>query len=165
MKKRVLIGLVLALALFGLMPGTPAVADGATPERSSWTWEFTAPNYFWVWNPCASEWVPFEGTVHYAVHQVTNASGGYHWVYHARHNLRGVGLSTGKKYQAISNETQHLNDNGPGSAYEWTFMNTSPLISQGDAPNMIFTLRNHLTINADGDWTAYFSYWEFVCRG
>lgn len=52
-----------------------------------------------------------------------------------------------------------------GFPYEWTYINTSPLISQGKLTNMIFTIRNRVTINANGEVTVSFSEIQIVHRG
>ncbi|MDI9619241.1 MAG: hypothetical protein QFX33_00245 [Candidatus Nezhaarchaeota archaeon] len=105
-----------------------------------------------------------DGEVHYDVQLVLDSAGG-HWRISACHNLRGVGLTTGIKYQVVSAETRHYNTRYDGSTYEWTYINTSPLISQGNASNMIFTIRNHLTINANGEVTVSFSEVQVAYRG
>jgi hypothetical protein len=118
---------------------------------------------FWAWNQCTDEWIKFNGTVHYNVQLVIDSAGGYHWKWHANHNLTGV-AADGKKYQDISTFTMHYNTKD-GSAYEWTFINTTPLISQGKETNMIFKIRNQVTINANGEMTVSFSEIGFVCPG
>jgi len=117
-----------------------------------------------VLNQANGEWLVASGTIHYTLQSVTDSAGGVHWMYHAQHNLRGVGMTTGAKYQVVSSFTQHFNTKY-GSAYEWTFENTSPLISQGKESNMIFTIRNHITINANGEVTVSFAEMKIVFRG
>jgi hypothetical protein len=106
-----------------------------------------------------------EGEIHYNIQLVLDSAGGAHWRSCANHNLRGVGLTTGRKYQIISTETRHYNTRDGGFPYEWTYINTSPLISQGKMTNMIFTIRNQVTINANGEITVSFSEIEIVYRG
>jgi len=121
----------------------------------------------WVLNQCTGEWFTANGIIHYNTQLVVDSAGGEHWKYHANHNLRGFNQITGKKYQVISTVTLHENRKGdfPYAPYEWTFVNTSPLISQGEETNMIFRIRNHVAINANGDVTVSFSDVEIVCRG
>jgi hypothetical protein len=106
-----------------------------------------------------------EGVIHYNVQLVLDSAGGEHWRSCASHNLRGVGLTTGKKYQVVSTETRHYNMRAGGFPYEWTFVNTSPLISQGELTNMIFTIRNQVTVDANGEITVSFSEIQIVYRG
>ena len=118
---------------------------------------------FWVWNQCTEEWVKFNGTIHYNVQLVIDSAGGKHWKSNANHNLTGV-TEDGRKYQAISTFTMHYNVKDE-SVNEWTFINTSPLISQGKEINAIFKIRNQVTVNANGEITVSFSEIEIVCRG
>jgi len=120
---------------------------------------------FWVLNQGNGEWILCEGEIHYNVQFVLDNAGGAHWRWCRSHNLRGVGLTTGAKYQVVSTETQHYNSRAGGFPYEWTFVNTSPLISQGEVTNMIFTIRNQVTINANGEITVSFSETSIVFRG
>jgi len=133
----------------------------ATKERYAWTQEITD---FWVFNQCNGEWLVSEGKAHYATQWVGDSSGGGHWMFRGSHNLRGIGQDSGKMYQVISTFTQHLNANGPDIQSEWTFMNTSPLISYGGDQNMIFFIRNHVAVNAKGEWTVSFSEVSIECR-
>jgi hypothetical protein len=120
---------------------------------------------FWVLNQGNGEWLVCEGEIHYNIELVLDNAGGAHWRSSASHNLRGVGLTTGAKYQVVSTETQLYNSRDGGFPYEWTFINTSPLISQGEVTNMIFTIRNQVTINANGEITVSFSEISTVLRG
>lgn len=111
------------------------------------------------------ETIVCEGVIHYSIQLVLDSSGGAHWRSCASHNLIGVGLTTGRKYQVVSTETRHFNTREAGFPYEWTYINTSPLISQGKLTNMIFTIRNQVTVNANGETTVSFSEIQIVYRG
>ena len=118
---------------------------------------------FWVWNQCTDEWISVNGTIHYNIQLVIDSAGGQHWKSNANHNLTGV-TGDGRKYQVISTFTMHHNEKDE-SVNEWTFINTSRLISQGKEINAIFKIRNHVTVNANGDITVSFSEIEIVCPG
>ncbi|MBS7624148.1 hypothetical protein KEJ29_01035 [Candidatus Bathyarchaeota archaeon] len=118
---------------------------------------------FYVIGP--EEVVVCEGVIHYNIQLVFDSAGGAHWRICASHNLRGIGLTTGRKYQIVSTETRHYNARYAGFPYEWTYINTSPLISQGKLTNMIFTIRNQVTVNANGEITVSFSEIQIVYRG
>ena len=118
---------------------------------------------FYVIGP--EETIVCEGEIHYNVQLVLDSAGGAHWRSCASHNLRGVGLTIGRKYQVVSTETRHYNMRDGGFPYEWTYINTSPLISQGKLTNMIFTIRNQVTVNANGEITVSFSEIQIVYRG
>jgi len=130
----------------------PALA-GAAPQHDVTEVDISD---FWVWNQCTGEWIVCEGTVHYVFHQVTDSSGGSHWMVRGSHNLKGTGLY-GNEYQVISTDVMHYNMGNTGLPYEWTYVNTSPLISHGKDTNMRFNIRNQITINANGEITVSFS--------
>jgi hypothetical protein len=166
MKTKVMktLGLAVTLTLLSglLVFASPVSAgDGAVPQHSSWTTEISG---MWVWNQCTGEWIVCDGIAHYTLHLVTDSSGGYHWLFRGSHNLSGLG-SYGNKYQVISNFSQHLNSSDAGLPYEWVFVNTSPLISHGKDTNMIFCIRNKVTINAVGETTVSYSYVWVECQG
>jgi hypothetical protein len=120
---------------------------------------------FWVLNQGNGEWFVCEGEIHYNVQLFLDNAGGFHWHWCASHNLRGVGLDTGAKYQVVSTETRLYNSRDGGFPSEWTYINTSPLISQGEVTNMIFTIRNRVTVNANGEITVLFQEVSIVPRG
>lgn len=72
--------------------------------------------------------------------------------YQANHNLRGYDHD-GNKYQVISNVMQQEKSRDGGFPYEWSFVNTSPMISQGKTENMIFKIRNKVIVNTNGEIT------------
>jgi len=159
MKIKTILPLVLSLSVLNLF----AASTSAKPiYHDVGTYEIEG---FWVLNQCNGEWIICGGTIHYNVQLMVDSAGGLHWRWHANHNLRGECWTTGKKYQVVSTFTQHYNTKADGFPYEWTFVNTSPLISQGSVTNMIFTIRNQVTINANGETTVSFSDVQIVCRG
>lgn len=158
--KAVKIALLISIGLF-LASILPALVYADPPiYHDVGTYEI---HDFYVIAP--EEIIVCEGIIHFNIQLVFDSAGGWHWRSCACHNLIGVGLTTGKKYQVVSTETRHYNTKGGGFPYEWTYINTSPLISQGKLTNMIFTIRNHVTINANGEITVSFSEIQIVYRG
>jgi hypothetical protein len=125
---------------------------------------FTEEINRWVYNPCELEWVLVSGTWYFNIQLVIDSAGGQHWKYHAHHNLTGLS-DDGTKYQIISTENINKNKEYSEPPYEWSFINTSPLISQGKKSNMLFKVRNKFIVNANGEITVSFCEVEFVCRG
>jgi hypothetical protein len=119
----------------------------------------------WVYNQCNGEWLVATGSARYVYKLVTDAKGGLHYTWHGNHNLQGVGQSTGIEYQVISSFTEEGNLPYFSLPYEWTRINTSPLIAHGsEVPDMVFTIREHLTINANGDIVVDFSEEIVECK-
>jgi hypothetical protein len=125
---------------------------------------YTTEINLWVYIPWTYEWVLVSGTIYYNLQLVIDSAGGEHWKWHAHHNLTGLS-NDGTKYQVIStvNQNENKKDNGP--PYEWSFINTSPLISQGKESNMLFKIRNKVVINANGETTVSFCEIETVYPG
>ncbi|GAB4117244.1 MAG: hypothetical protein Kow00103_13730 [Candidatus Caldatribacteriota bacterium] len=121
-------------------------------------------NDFPVFNQCTGDWIVVSGVVHYNIELINDGGEGNHWKYHANHNLTGSDQE-GNKYQVISNVRQHYNSKDVEFPYEWSFVNTSPLISQGKVQNMFFKIRNQITINANGEITVSFSESWIECKG
>jgi len=138
------------------------VSDGFT--KTGYHDIFTEEINIWVYNPCELEWVLVSGTWYFNIQLVIDSAGGQHWKYHAHHNLTGLS-DDGTKYQIISTENKNENIKDDGAPYEWSFINTSPLISQGKKSNMLFKVRNKFIVNANGEITVSFSEEEIVCRG
>jgi len=154
---------IAAVLLCGLLFFAAPVSarNGAVPQHYSWMVPIAD---FWVLNQCTDEWLVCQGEARYVLHDVTDSSGGHHWLLRGQHNLRGVGLG-GNEYQVISTFSQHSNVGQAGVPYEWTFVNTSPLISRGEDTNMVFYVRNKVTINALGEVTVSYSDVWIECRG
>jgi len=155
---------LLPMAVFPSLASAKPVYHDVEPDvyHEAGTYEI---HDFLVLNQGNGELIMCEGEVHYNVQLVLDNAGGAHWHWCGSHNLRGVGLTTGAKYQVVSTETRHYNTRDGGFPYEWTYINTSPLISQGEVTNMIFTIRNQVTINANGEITVSFSEISTVLRG
>jgi len=159
MKTKLCLVALLSLVLLSMI--SPSAHAQATVYRYAWTVEV---HDFLVYNAAADEHLLASGIARYSMQWVTDSMGIVHWMYHGEHNLRGLGLTTGCKYQVISTFTQHQN-NVYGFPSEWTFVNTSPLICEGQVSNARFTIRNHVTVNANGEVTVSFCEIEIWCQG
>ena len=159
-----ILGVAITLVLLSsvLVFATPVIAvDGAVPQHSSWREEISA---WLVLNQCTGESIVCDGIARYTLHQLTDSAGGNHWMLRGSHNLSGLG-SCGNKYQVISSFSQHLNSGDAGLPYEWMFVNTSPLVSHGNDTNMVFCIRNKVTINGTGEVTVSYSDVWVECQG
>ena len=104
MKAKLCLVALLSLVLLSII--SPSAHAQATVYRDAWTVELQD---FAVYNEAADEWLLASGTARYSLQWVTDATGIVHWMYHGEHNLRGLGLTTGCKYQVISTFDQHQN--------------------------------------------------------
>jgi hypothetical protein len=153
---------ILAIAIM-LTIVTPVFA-AATVYHDAWTEDLTG----WSWlSTCTepNEWVVIvKGTAQYRLDIVVDSTGVVHYTFFGRHNLLGVGQNSGEVYQTISVFSQHWH-NTQGFPSEWTFVNTSPSISHGGLVNGMYTIRNHVTVNANGEVTVSYSEVEVTCHG
>jgi hypothetical protein len=152
---------VLAMACLVAWAWPAAVFSKAKVDQYTYTVELTD---FPVLNQCNGESLLADGTARYVYKLVTDAQGGLHYVWHGTHNLRGIGESTGTVYQVISSFTEEGNLPEFSFPYEWTRVNTSPLIAHGGVSDMVFTIREHLTINANGEMVVTFSDVAVDCK-
>ncbi|MCU7550494.1 hypothetical protein OCK74_15355 [Chitinophagaceae bacterium LB-8] len=132
---------------------TSAIAQSGTPFNFAETFAIQ-----WnAWNDCTGEWVVFSGTGHYSVHGVINDNKATFSLHYNTSNAKGVGLTSGRQY--ISTETFNYTNNGSFINEQIVFQQrgTIKYISIGSLDN--FNLENdwHLTINANGEVTFFFS--------
>jgi hypothetical protein len=113
--------------------------------------------YNYIWNSCANEWVQLSGTGHFQLRGMLS-EGKITYVLHFNlSNVRGVGLNTGNEFLTTQsfNYSNTASFTGDQQVYQQIgsihFINPS-----GDAS---FTIENdwHLTVNANGDATFFFT--------
>lgn len=151
---------IFVLALTLVVFTSPVLANSKY-SHDNWTVELTD---FWVLNECTGESILCEGIIRGSNQEVADGSGGLHSVVRYHINLSGTG-SYGNEYQVISNFAKHVNSGSGGLPYECTVINTSPIISHGKDTNMKLYIRNHITINANGEMTVSFSDAWVDCQG
>jgi len=156
MKKIIILGLVLLMVV---VFATTVLAK-AEVEKINGKWEIE-PWVFWNW--CTGEDVELSGTVHMNGRFVTDSVGGFHFKWLWNEHLVGVGLESGTEYIANVTEDGQFNEKGD-FPFEETGIVTVTLVSKGEEPNLILKGRFHITVNANGDLTAYFDEWEPVCK-
>lgn len=151
----------LALVFLFALTALPAMASASTD---------TAPVSFSMDVPCAAggagEEVYFSGNIHTVSNITLDGSGGFHSENHVNASeISGVGVTTGDKYQATSatNETRYLSGQ-VGAEYEYTYVSSFQIIGEGTAVNFLVHYRYHLTVNANGEWTADFSNYRAECK-
>ena len=155
MKKIIILGLVLLMVV---VFATTVLAK-AEVEKINEKWEIGP---FVEYNWCTGEDVELTGTVHINGRFVTDSAGGFHLKWFWNWHLVGVGLS-GTEY--IANATENWQFNGKGVfPFEETGILTFTVVSKGEEPNLILKGRFHITVNANGEWTAYFDEWEWICK-
>jgi hypothetical protein len=117
-----------------------------------------------VFNPCNGETVTFTGVDHFTAHVTFDGSGGFHSDFHDNIHVTSTG-SLGNSYEGNQedNGPRHISGNNLGA--EQTLPFTFSEISKGSAPNFEVHALQHITINANGTVTVFFSNFTSSCRG
>jgi hypothetical protein len=114
-----------------------------------------------VFNPCNGETVTFSGIDHFTIHVTFDGAGGFHADAHDNIHVTGTG-SLGNSYEG----NQEVNNPFNGRVgVEQTFGLTFSEISKGSAPNFEVHILQHITVNANGTVTVFFSNFSANCRG
>jgi hypothetical protein len=114
-----------------------------------------------VFNPCNGETVTFTGVDHFTAQVTLNGAGGFHSDFHDNIHVTATG-DQGNSYEG------NQEDNGPLNgrvAMEQTLPLTFSEISKGSAPNFEVHALQHITVNANGTVTVFFSTFTSSCRG
>ncbi len=117
-----------------------------------------------VFSQCAGEFIQFTGVTHMETHTVVDANGGFHSQFTFNdNNISGVGQSSGTKYRRVG--AIHSTFNISGSApLEQTITNSFNFIGQGAKNNTLLIETYHVTVNANGEVTAFVNNSKFECR-
>jgi hypothetical protein len=152
----------LVLAIFVLFALTMLVA----PAHAGTQINVRAPFELLTFNACTGEVVTITGETHLLGHLVEDKSGSSH--IRALVRLQGTGVGEqGTRYvlsgtgTVASNNTE---DTGNGALAGTAVVNAS-LISNGSTANSLDRLLTHVTINANGEFTAAVLREESKCVG
>lgn len=114
-----------------------------------------------VTNPCNGETVSFSGIAHFTFNLTFDRAGGFHLVERDNIHVTATG-SLGNSYEG--NEEDIISLNGRVGV-EQTIGSTFSEISLGSAPNFEVHFLQHITVNANGTVTVFFSNFAASCRG
>jgi len=114
-----------------------------------------------VFNPCNGETVTFSGIDHFTMHVTFDGAGGFHSKAHDNIHVTATG-SLGNSYEGNQEDNSPFNGR---VGLEQTFGVTFSEISTGSAPNFEVHLLQHITVNANGTVTVFFSNSTSNCRG
>ena len=156
-----LIALAVVLGLIGVPGAAPALAKATT-----FTDNVQVPINISVFVPCAAggagEVVDLSGTLHVLFHTTIDDSGGFHSKFHFQpQGVSGTGLTTGDKYQGTG-VTQGTFNCKVG--FESTFVNNFKIIGQGPGNNFLVHENFHVTVNANGEVTAFVDNFSIECK-
>jgi hypothetical protein len=166
MSKQIL-ALVTALLLTVLLVATPMQAaplfKSPLPPAQTFTDSVSVPLEMYVDIPCANETVYLTGPLHILYHFTLNPNGGYQVVSHYQpQGVTGIGPVSGAKYQATGVTSDHFNIKG--LPYTSTYINNFRIIGQGPGNNSLIHVNMHVTVNANGELTAYVDNYSSTCK-
>ncbi|HEX5809032.1 MAG TPA: hypothetical protein VFY25_10235 [Anaerolineales bacterium] len=155
------IALVIALTMVLALGAVPAQARAIVHKDAS---EFPVEWISWV--PCAAggagEEVHVTGTFRIVSQTTIDERGGLHGKYQIfSKGLQGVGLTTGDKYQGKYIFQDRFNS---WSTYTHTYGDKVKLTGEGPGNNLASSFRIHMTVNAQGEVTAYIDTWSWECK-
>lgn len=168
----------LSLAACADSPVAPAVSRGAgdvvdvpvvvTAQLAGDRVNLTIPTQFHAQNPCAGgrfgEIVVFQGDQHLVFFQSSTANGRLNtklqW---NAEGVTGVGQYTGLAYRATGVTQEHTVSGAP-LPYTETMINNYHIIGQGQATNMDLHETVHITVNENGQVSAWVTDYNFSCK-
>lgn len=157
LKKRMMMvaALVVALAVLGLAPY--AFAEKVTNVKQ----EFSGQ----VLNDCNNEIVDYAGTDHLVIH-VTQTKKRLNFTANESIHITGLGETTGLSY--VGNGNYHMTQNYTSDSVNYPFVYTEKLkirlVTQGSEVNEYMTFMFHMTVNANGETTAYIDSAAIECH-
>ncbi len=151
----------LAVAISGAWAGPQPAWAQAAPM----TQVVTIPVDTTIPNPCTGELLLVRGTVHYLVHETTDAGGGTHYFRQGVFQGTAVGQTSGTQYQVINRQADPgLTNFTAGGAVTNTDVIMIQYIGPGPRNNFVEFIQHHNTFNANGQLTALPVHVRTECR-
>ena len=169
--KRLTLALIASLLLPLIMAARPlegaALFKSPLPPAQTFTSSAKVPIDLYVFVPCAlggtGEEVHLTGNLHELMHFTANANGGFQVDSHFQpQGLSGIGLTSGAKYQGTGVTSDSFKVSG--LPYEETFINNFRIIGQGPGNNFLVHENFHVTVNANGEMTAFADNFRVECK-
>ena len=137
------------------------------PPAQSFTSSTKVPIDLFVFVPCAlggaGEEIHLTGNLHELMHFTANANGGFQVESHFQpQGLSGTGSTSGDKYQGTGVTRDHFKVSG--LPFEETYVNNFRMIGQGPGNNFLTHENFHVTVNANGEMTAFADNFRVECK-
>ena len=121
--------------------------------------------------PCSGDHIVLEGHLHMISILTQDSNGIYHETLHSNPNeLSGEvvsGPNIGVKYHGVGITQWRMRYSifkEENEDYRLTWVNTYNMIGEGDSPNLKLKTITHITINANGELTAYVDDIHLICE-
>jgi hypothetical protein len=103
-----------------------------------------------AFSDCGTENIAVTGIFHPVTAVTFDRSGGYHLVFHYNLEAKGTSQTTGAQYVVQVRASFAGNFPATSLGQELNRTDLFTLIGQGTAPNEVFTVRIHFTVDANG---------------
>jgi len=114
---------------------------------------------------CAGEYVELQGEYRSVFHVVFDPRGGTHLTFqYNSHGITGRGLQTGTIYRAVERDRSGTTNIFAAPGFEMTTVDIFHLIGQGNAPDLAVEVREHITLNANGEFSVRYTEINSSCR-
>lgn len=142
--------------------------EAANGPAVTTTSNFKIPVNILVFIPCADagagEFVELTGNLHVLFHTTVNGNRFNVKSHFQPQGISGVGQSTGDKYQATGVTQERFGGSFVNGQFSDTFINNFRIIGQGPGNNFLVHQVFHVTVNANGDVTAFVDNFKSDCK-
>ena len=115
-------------------------------------------------NRGVGEVVQVSGRLHDTIHVTTNDNHFVVKLHTQPQGIRGVGLTTGTKYQGTGVTQERFGGSLSNGQFSDTFVNNFRIIGQGPGNNLLIHQNLHVTFNAKGELTAELDHLSITCK-
>ncbi len=139
------------------------LVPAAMAQANSTHLDATVPFSSVLSSSCGED-VALTGMLHISMSTVETPSGNERFAVHSQvSGISGIGMTTGDDYHGSSTSSFVSHDNG-GSSNELTSIENMRLIGRGRKRNFKVHILFHITVNANGDITAFHSEATTTCK-
>ncbi len=152
--------------ILGMLSSPISVSANAITNTTN----LSIPIAMLVFIPCANggagEFVLISGQLHTLFHTTISASNNMILKSHFQpQGVSGLGQTTSDKYQGTGvTQTTTTFDGVDGFPFETTLVNNFKIIGQGPGNNFLVHENFHVTIDANGEVTAFIDNLSFACK-
>jgi len=138
-----------------LIAAMAILALGALPlARAEVVYNVSMPLDGVISNPCTGEDFVMSGSGRLIMRETITANGSHYGMHFNSEGMRGVGLTSGRMYRVMDswNESGYI-----GKGQVITSGETFQIIGRGGMADFVVHTLFHLTMDANGDMTAFFN--------
>ena len=129
---------------------------------------FKIPVNILVFIPCADggagEFEELTGNLHVLFHTTINGNRFNVKSHFQPQGISGIGQSTGDKYQGTGVTQERFGGSFVNGQFSATFINNFRIIGQGPGNNFLIHETFHITVNANGEVTAFVDNFRVDCK-